>query len=63
MCGCGEEMVGRELGKLLRRCGVGMGMSVFLKQDFANIMASRFVLRGLGEGGQDMGRRSYLEVI
>lgn len=55
--------MGRELGKLLRRCGVGMGMSVFLKQDFANIMASRFVLRGLGEGGQDMGRRSYLEVI
>lgn len=29
---------------------MGMGMSVFLKQDFANIMASGFVLRGLGGG-------------
>lgn len=56
-------MVGREPGKLVRRCGVGMGVSVCLKQDFANIMASRFVLRGLGEEGRDMGMRSCLEVI
>lgn len=40
-----------------------MGVSVFLKQDFVNIMASGFVLRGLGKEGRDMGLRSYLEVI
>lgn len=37
-------MVGREPGKLVRRCGVGIGVSVFLEQGFVNVMASGFVL-------------------
>lgn len=55
-------MVGGEPGRLVRRCGVGMGVSVFLKQDFVNIMVSGAWGGGAGHGAKKL-LGSYIEMV
>lgn len=55
-------MVSRAFGRLVRRCGVGMGVSVFLKQDFVNIMVLGAWGGGAGHGAEKL-LGSYMEMV